>query len=63
MVVGFDFCFSYPEWFVRGELGLHAAPAFWKLVSETHAVIDPTAPLSRRLYTLSSCQQILDPKN
>ena len=36
MVVGFDFCFSFPEWFVRGELGLKAAPEFWKLVTETH---------------------------
>ncbi len=36
MVVGFDFCFSYPEWFVRDELGLSSAPAFWQLVSETH---------------------------
>ena len=36
MVVGFDFCFSYPEWFVRGELGLKSAPAFWQLVTETH---------------------------
>ncbi len=36
MIVGFDFCFSYPEWFVRGELGLRSAPAFWKLVTETH---------------------------
>ncbi len=36
MVVGFDFCFSYPEWFVRDELGLTSAPDFWKLVTETH---------------------------
>lgn len=36
MVVGFDFCFSYPEWFVRDELGLRSAPEFWKLVTETH---------------------------
>lgn len=36
MVVGFDFCFSYPEWFVRGEFGLQSAPEFWRLVSETH---------------------------
>ena len=36
MVVGFDFCFSYPEWFVRGELGLQSTPDFWRLVTETH---------------------------
>ena len=36
MVVGFDFCFSYPEWFVRDELGLASAPDFWQLVTETH---------------------------
>ena len=36
MVVGFDFCFSYPEWFVREELGLTSAPDFWQLVAETH---------------------------
>ncbi len=36
MVVGFDFCFSYPEWFVRDELGLQSTPDFWKLVTETH---------------------------
>ena len=36
MVVGFDFCFSFPEWFVRDELGLSSAPEFWQLVTETH---------------------------
>ena len=36
MVVGFDFCFSYPEWFVRDELGLTTAPDFWHLVTATH---------------------------
>ena len=36
MVVGFDFCFSYPEWFVRGELGFQSAPDFWRFVTETH---------------------------
>lgn len=36
MVVGFDFCFSYPDWFVRGELGLQSAPEFWQLVTATH---------------------------
>jgi hypothetical protein len=36
MVVGFDFCFSYPEWFVRGELGCANAPAFWELVASGH---------------------------
>ncbi len=36
MVVGIDMCFSFPEWFVRGELGIGSAPAFWRLVAETH---------------------------
>jgi hypothetical protein len=36
MVVGFDFCFSFPEWFVRGELGCVDAPAFWNLVTNGH---------------------------
>ena len=36
MVVGFDFCFSFPEWFVRDELGLASAPEFWRLVTERH---------------------------
>jgi hypothetical protein len=36
MVVGFDFCFSFPEWFVRGELGCADAPAFWELVAGGH---------------------------
>ena len=36
MVVGFDFCFSFPAWFVRDELGCADAPAFWKLVAEQH---------------------------
>ncbi len=36
MVVGIDMCFSFPEWFVRGELGIGTAPAFWRLVTETH---------------------------
>ncbi|NYF91163.1 hypothetical protein RBB79_16225 [Tunturiibacter empetritectus] len=32
MVVGFDFSFSYPEWFLR-ELGIGSAPEFWELVA------------------------------
>ena len=36
MVVGIDMCFSFPEWFVRGELGMGSAPEFWRLVAETH---------------------------
>jgi hypothetical protein len=36
MVVGFDFCFSFPEWFVRGEMGCEDAPAFWELVEREH---------------------------
>jgi hypothetical protein len=34
MVVGFDFCFSFPAWFVREEHGAASAPEFWKRVVE-----------------------------
>ena len=34
MVVGFDFCFSFPAWFVRDEHGAADAPAFWKRAVE-----------------------------
>jgi hypothetical protein len=34
MVVGFDFCFSFPAWFVRDEHLCPNAPAFWQLVHE-----------------------------
>jgi len=33
MVVGLDFCFSFPAWFVRGELGCTDGPEFWELVA------------------------------
>jgi hypothetical protein len=33
MVVGFDFSFSYPAWFLR-ELGIASAPEFWQLVAD-----------------------------
>ncbi len=33
MVVGVDFCFSYPEWFVR-EVGAETVQEFWRIVSE-----------------------------
>ncbi len=33
MVVGVDFCFSYPAWFVK-EHGARTAPELWKIVSE-----------------------------
>jgi hypothetical protein len=37
MVVGFDFCFSFPAWFVRDEHGLASAPEFWsRVVHEEH---------------------------
>ncbi len=36
MVVGFDFCFSFPEWFVRGEHGCTSGPEFWELVAREH---------------------------
>ncbi len=32
MVVGFDFCFSFPAWFVREEHGMRSAPEFWRRV-------------------------------
>jgi hypothetical protein len=32
MVVGFDFSFSYPAWFLR-ELGIESAPEFWRMVA------------------------------
>ena len=34
MVVGFDFCFSFPAWFVREEHGMGSAPEFWRRVVE-----------------------------
>ncbi len=38
MVVGFDFCFSFPAWFVRDEHGCLNAPAFWRrVVDDGHA--------------------------
>ncbi len=36
MVVGFDFCFSFPDWFVHGEHGCGTGPEFWRLVTEQH---------------------------
>jgi hypothetical protein len=33
MVVGFDFSFSYPAWFLK-ELGITSAPEFWQLVAD-----------------------------
>ena len=33
MVVGVDFCFSYPAWFVE-EHGAGSGPEFWKIVAE-----------------------------
>jgi hypothetical protein len=32
MVVGFDFCFSFPAWFVRDEHGAATGPEFWQRV-------------------------------
>jgi hypothetical protein len=38
MVVGFDFCFSFPAWFVRDEHGAKSAPEFWqRVVEDGHA--------------------------
>jgi hypothetical protein len=36
MVVGLDFCFSFPAWFVRGEMGCEDGPEFWELVEREH---------------------------
>lgn len=36
MVVGFDFCFGFPEWFVRGEMGCADGPGFWEVVAREH---------------------------
>ena len=33
LVVGFDFCFSFPAWFLR-EVGASTAPAFWQIVAD-----------------------------
>jgi hypothetical protein len=33
MVVGFDFSFSYPAWFLK-EWGIASAPEFWRLVAD-----------------------------
>ncbi len=33
LVVGFDFCFSFPAWFVE-EVGANSAPDFWAKVAE-----------------------------
>jgi hypothetical protein len=33
LVVGLDFCFSFPAWFVR-EMGAETAPDFWRAVAE-----------------------------
>ncbi len=33
MVVGFDFSFSYPAWFLE-ELGIASAPEFWRVVAD-----------------------------
>jgi hypothetical protein len=38
MVVGFDFCFGFPAWFVKGEHGAQSGVEFWELVArEEHA--------------------------
>jgi hypothetical protein len=33
LVVGFDFCFSFPAWFLH-EVGATSAPAFWNIVAQ-----------------------------
>ena len=33
VVVGFDFCFSFPAWFLH-EVGATSAPEFWQIVAE-----------------------------
>jgi hypothetical protein len=34
MIVGFDFCFSYPAWFVSDEHHCNSAPDFWQHVAD-----------------------------
>lgn len=36
LVVGFDFCFSFPAWFVRDEHNAKDAPEFWRMVVAEH---------------------------
>ena len=36
LVVGFDFCFGFPEWFVHGEHSCQTGPEFWNLVAHQH---------------------------
>lgn len=36
IVVGFDFCFSFPAWFVRDEHSAKDAPHFWRKVVAEH---------------------------
>lgn len=36
MVIGFDFCFSFPTWFVRDEHGAQSGPEFWRIVVAEH---------------------------
>lgn len=36
LVVGFDFCFGFPAWFVRDEHGAKDAPDFWRKVVAEH---------------------------
>lgn len=36
LVVGFDFCFSFPAWFVRDEHHAKDAPDFWRKVVTEH---------------------------
>ncbi len=36
LAVGFDFCFSFPAWFVRDEHGAKSAPEFWRIVAAEH---------------------------
>ena len=33
LVVGFDFCFSFPAWFVQ-EVGARSAPEFWRIATD-----------------------------
>ena len=33
LVVGFDFCFSFPAWFLH-EVGAASAPDFWRIAAE-----------------------------
>ncbi len=49
LVVGFDFCFSYPEWFVH-ETGATSAADFWQIVADQGEAWLHRESLDRRFW-------------